>query len=150
MTAKIQIVVSNLHHVMELSKTMNQEDKDEVTSLGMSPKKALFYSYKYSLLRRTALVEGQVAAMWGVFGVPMGVTGQPYLLTSPLVKSIKVKEFVSIYKNEVQQMKKLFPVLENYVDASYQGAVRMLKIAGFSLEPVTLSGKSFYKFRMAS
>lgn len=150
MTSKVQIVVSNLHHVVELSKTMNQADRDEITSLGMSPKKALFYSYKYSLLRRTALVDGGVAAMWGVFGVPMGVTGQPYLLTSPLVKNLEVKEFVRIYKNEVQQMKKLFPVLENYVDASYQGAVRMLKIAGFSLESVTLNGKSFYKFRMAS
>lgn len=146
----IQIVPSTIRHVTELSETMNDLDKKEIVSLGMTPRKALFYSYKFSLMRRTGLVDGGVVAMWGVFGVPMGITGQPYLLTSPLVKDIPVREFVSVYKNEVRQMKKLFPVLENYVDASYEGAVRMLRITGFSLEPVTLNDKSFYKFRIVS
>lgn len=146
----IQIVPSTLRHVTELSETMNDLDKKEIVSLGMTPRKALFYSYKFSLMRRTAVIDGGVAAMWGVFGVPMGITGQPYLLTSPLVRTIPVRKFVSIYKNEVQQMKKLFPVLENYVDASYEGAIRMLRIAGFSLESVTLNDKSFYKFRMVA
>ena len=146
----ITIVPSTLKHVRELSETMREADKNEMSRLGVAPHKALFYSFKFSILRRTALIDGKVAAMWGVYGVPTGITGQPYLLTSPVSETVSPLKFAKIYMNEVNQMKKLFPVLQNYVDASYTGAVRMLKLAGFELEPVTLNGNDFYKFSMVS
>lgn len=144
------IVTSTLDHVKELSETMREADKNEVRKLGISHHKALFYSYKFSLMRKTALIDDKVVAMWGVFGVPLGVTGQPYFLTSSLIETLPPIKFAKLYLNEVNQMKKLFPVLENYVDADYTGAVRMLKIAGFTLEPVTLNGCKFYKYTMVS
>jgi hypothetical protein len=143
------IVTSTLDHVKELSDTMREADKNELSKLGMQPHKALFYSFKFSLLRKTALIDDKVAAMWGVYGVPTGMTGQPYLLTSPLAESVSPLKFAKIYINEVNQMKKLFPVLQNYVDASYTGAIRMLRIAGFDLEPVTLNNHEFYKFSLS-
>lgn len=144
------IVTSTLPHVRELSETMRDNDKKELSKLGLAPHKALFYSYKFSLMRKTALIDGKVAAMWGVYGVPTGITGQPYFLTSHLVETLPPIKFIKLYLNEVNQMKKLFPVLQNYVDADYTGAVRMLKIAGFNLEPVTLNGHKFYKYQMVS
>lgn len=146
----IEVVPSTLDHVKELSLSMRQSDRDELIKLGVNPHDGLSLSYEFSVIRKTALFEDKVVAMWGVFGTPTGMTGQPYLLTSPLIEDISVFKLARIYKNEVSQMKKLFPVLQNYVDASYTGAVRMLKIAGFILEPVTLNGNEFYKFTMVS
>lgn len=144
----IEVVPSTTDHVRELTDNMRQSDRDELIRLGLEPSDGLFFSYEFSVVRKTALIDGKVAAMWGVFGTPTGITGQPYLLTSPLVETISPFKFAKIYKNEVEQMKKLFPVLQNYVDASYTGAVRMLKIAGFILEEATLNDNAFYKFSM--
>jgi len=68
----------------------------------------------------------------------LGQVGTPWLLTSDAVKNISPLKFTRIYQQEVGKMKRLFPVLENYVDAEYNGAIRLLKIVGFELgEAVT-------------
>jgi hypothetical protein len=86
--------------------------------------------------------------MWGVAGISLGIKGMPYLITSPLSETISPIKFAKIYTSQVKEMKKLFPVLENYVDASYTGAVRMLSLAGFRLDPVTINNNDFFKFSM--
>ena len=47
-------------------------------------------------------------------------------------------------------MNSVFPVLENYVDAKYDEAVRLLKIVGFELTPQKINGNDFYKYKMVS
>lgn len=125
----------------------------EALGLGLDPEKAVFFSYRGGLWRRTALINGRVAAMWGLAGTPMGLVGQPYLITSPVCQEISPIRFARVYREEVKTMKKLFPILENYVDASYEGAVRMLRIAGFELKgprKVPPFDKEFYQFRMSN
>lgn len=115
--------------------------------MGLNPDTALYHTYRNALYRKTALLNGEVAAMWGVCGTPLSISGVPYLLTSPLVETVSPIVFSRLYIKEVQEMKKLFPVLENYVDAEYTCAVKMLLLAGFKLEgPITLNNSLFYKF----
>ncbi len=146
----IEIVNSTIEHVRELSLTLREKDKQEAVAAGLVPSEALFYSFNSAIFRKTGLVNGHVAAMWGVSGNPLGILGQPYLITGEYVNDISPIRFAKIYKQEVDQMKRYFSVLENYVDASYTGAVRMLKITGFDLsEPFkTNTGYSFQKFSM--
>lgn len=130
---RVELRESNLRDVRELTKIMRKNDQLEAIALGSSPNRALYQSFKHGLYRITALIDGDVAAMWGVAGSPLGIVGQPYLVTGTNVTKISAIRFTKIYKSEVSKMLRLFPVLENYVDASYTSAVRMLELAGFTV-----------------
>ncbi len=81
----------------------------------------------------------------------MGNTGAPWLLTSPEALKVSPLRFARVYKAEVQKMLKMFPNLVNYVDSSYNQAVRLLQIVGFDLEdpkPYGKNGGLFRKFTM--
>lgn len=82
-----------------------------------------------------------------MYGSALGLVGQPYFLTGPSIEKINPMKFSRLYKQEVQEMQKIFPILENYVDATYLGAIRMLKIAGFRLsDPINVNGNYFRRF----
>lgn len=148
---KIEIVDSTPKHTRELGKTLREEDKKEAERLGLDPAKAVFYAYRQASYRKTALIDNKVAAVWGVAGTPLGFTGRPYLITGTEVDKISPIKFARIYLEEVKKMRKLFPILENYVDASYLGAVRMLRIAGFKFNrTLSLGENKFYIFTMES
>ena len=147
----IEIVQSTHEHVRMLSQVMCEQDMREVEALGLSPQKALWRSYKGSICRETAFVNGQIAAMWGVSGNPMGLQGAPWLLTSNVSKTVSPVAFAFIYRRSVRGMLELFPTLENWVDASYTEAVRLLQIIGFELgepEPLGPKGALFRKYIM--
>lgn len=149
MISNIKLVESTYDHVHELAQTMRQKDKIECVRFGCQPDKALFYSFKNAVIRRTGLVNNRVAAMWGVVGTPLSFNGTPYLLTSPEIEKIPALTFARIYKKEVEAMAKVFPILENYVDFEYKEAIKLLKIVGFEIDTLncyTNSGHKFYRF----
>ena len=59
----LEIRISILEDVEELIKTIRPKDKLEAEALGMSAKTALYLTFKYGLIRRTALLDGKVIAM---------------------------------------------------------------------------------------
>ena len=147
----ITVIPSNIEHVKELEYDIREADKKEAEALGMSANKALFYSYKHALIRRTVLVDGRVAAMFGVCGSPLGVVGQIYLITGNVCDTVNPIRFAKVYMKELKALKSLFPVLENYVHSDHLGAVGMLKLAGFELsEPIDINGAKFQRFSMVS
>lgn len=125
---------ATLEHAVEVGVHLRAEDAREVAAFGFGPIDAVVESFKNSLWRRAGIVGGQVAAVWGVTGTPMGVVGVPWLMTTPAILDVSPLVFARIYRGEVAEMLRRFPVLENYVDARYLGAVRMLKLAGFHLD----------------
>ena len=146
----IIIETATTEHVRQLAKNIRSNDQLEANKLGIEPHKGLFVAYRQSILRRSALLNGGVIAMWGIAGTPLSKTGQPWLITGEGVNKISPIKFARLYKEQVQDMKAYFDVLSNYVDAEYEGAVRMLKIAGFTLsEPFPL-GPQKSMFRLFS
>lgn len=145
--ASVEIVPSEAPHVAMLAAAMREADAREVTILGLDPRKMLWNSYRRGVIRKTAFVDGQIAAMWGCAGSLLGHTGQPYLATGNAVNLISPIAFARIYRREVAEMKKMFPVLENYVDATYNGAVRMLELAGFRIGDAVPVGPNNAPFR---
>lgn len=147
---EITIVQTTPEHLRALVPVLRESDRKEIVSFGISPEKALWRSYKGSVIKKTAFIDGKIAAVWGVHGSFMGTKGAPWLLTSEEVYKISPLKFARIYQKEVAEMQSLFPVLENYADASYNGAIRLLGIIGFDLgEPETMGvHKALYrKFR---
>lgn len=147
MVVNVSIIDSTAAHTRELSKTLRVADRLEVSRLGEDPDKIVFKAYRISLYRKTVLIDGNVAAMWGVYGMPLGQQGFVWFLTGSGIEKISPHRFVSIYRKEVQIMKRLFPVLENFVDASYTEAVRLLQLSGFHLEePTIINNFPFHRF----
>lgn len=148
--AEVDIVPTLSNHIRALADTIRPKDREEIESYGWSVNKGLWKCFKGGLMNRTALINGRVAACWGVGGAYMGSRGAPWLITSYEVERISPLQFARIYKNEVKQMLEAFPVLENYVLWDYEEAIRMLKICGFKIGDMEAYGDGTYrKFSMA-
>lgn len=126
------IVVAEPAHIRLLSTRLRVEDQAEVEAAGMDARKALWRSFRQATLARTAFVDGEIAAMWGIGGCPLGTLGRPWLLTAPPIEHVKVA-FIRESRYEVREMLTLFPELRGFVDARYQRAVRLLQVLGFSI-----------------
>lgn len=152
MTPDYEIVESTVAHLAEMRRHMRENDRLELTCLGVSVKKALLDSYRSSIFRRTALVGGKVAAMWGVGGNYLAGKGTPWLLTTSEIEKRPIA-FLKEGRREVRKMLMMFPHLENYVLASYERAVGLLVMFGFTMhepEPYGPQGALFRRFEMGA
>lgn len=142
---------SVLSDIPDIYQDLRELDRLEALRLGVNTLDSLRKAYSHSLYCKTFRIDNEIAAMSGVAGNLFGDIGIPFLLTTNKVYEISPFTFSRIYIDQVRAMLELYPRLENYVDASYKGAVKLLKIAGFKLEgPLELGPKkhSFYKFSM--
>ncbi len=102
------------------------------------------------MLRRTYLVDGEIAAMSGLCGDMLGDIGCPYLLTAQAAGRLPLA-FLRHYRSAVAEMLQHKLRLEGYVIASYVEACRMLTLVGFTLEkPAPFGPKQalFHRFWM--
>ena len=148
--SEIQIVPAEYKHLLALAPVMRTADRCEVMAAGMTPLKALFRSWRPSMIANAGFVDGEIAAVWGMIGSPLGRVGNPWLLTSAAVEKVP-RAFLEIGREEVRRMLSLCPMLVGLVDPSYWKAVRFLAFLGYSFgEPVSYGprGASFLQFRM--
>lgn len=148
---QVHIVETHPVHLQELTLSLRPADRAEAEAYGFPTNKVLWRSYKNSIMRKTAIIDGRVAAVWGVSGVPLGDVGEPFLATSDVVDKISPLRFCRIYQEEVLKMLQIFPHLVNYVDSQYTKAVRLLDIVGFRIDeplPFGPHGALFCKFSM--
>lgn len=144
------IVPTTPDHVYALADNLRAEDVEELAATGISARRALWRGYRRSLWCRTAFVDGEVAAIWGLNGGALSNFGVPWLLTGPAIERVPFA-FVKEARREVAQMARLCPHLENRVLASYAKAVKMLRMLGFEILPAEkfgARGKLFYPFRI--
>lgn len=133
-----------------LVQNLRPEDELEVTSLGQDPRKALRACYRNGAIRRTAEIDGEIAAMWGLCGAFLCDTGEPYLLTAKSIERMPVA-FVREARAQVSDMLALRSRLVGYVDAKYQRACRFLGVLGFDLgepQPTGVNRAMFRKFEL--
>lgn len=133
--------------IYALASRLRTEDESEITGLlAKSPRVALRASYRHAILRRTALIDGEIAAMWGLGGAMLSDIGTPWLMTTPLVERVPVT-FLKVGRAQLAEMLMHRRFLSNYVLATYRGAVRFLEVLGFVLDPATPMGPQGLPFR---
>lgn len=131
-----EIVLTDRTHVAALGGNLRAADLSEIQAAGMTGQRALWRSWRAAYYSSTAVVDGEVAAIWGVGGCPLGRVGRPWLLTSPAVEKVRLA-FVREARAEVGKMLIIFPEMRGFVDSRYQGALRLLQTLGFDLsEPL--------------
>jgi hypothetical protein len=134
--AQYEIVPTEPAHVRELGSNLRAADRSEVVSAGMTGQRALWRSYRAAYYSATALVDGEVAAIWGAGGSPLGKIGRPWLLTSPAVEKARYA-ILRVGRAETAKMLNIYPEMRGFVDSRYKGALRLLEGLGFDLsEPM--------------
>lgn len=150
--AEYRIVDAEREHVAALVQNMRAEDAAEAEALGLRPRAALWRSFRRSILRRTAFIDGEIAAMWGLCGNLLSDEAMPWLATTPAVERMPVA-FVKEGRRAIAEMISIRPVLRNVVPARYTKAVGLLYMLGFKLgepEPFGPKGIIFRTFTMGA
>lgn len=130
------ILLTEPSHVRELGNNLRAADRSEIQAAGMTGQRALWRSYRAAYYSATAVVDGEVAAIWGVGGSPLGRIGRPWLLTAPVIERVRLA-FIREARVETGKMLAIYPEMRGFVDSRYKGALRLLRTLGFDLsEPV--------------
>lgn len=132
MNPTIEIIDTVPSHVRQMADCMKEQLKTMAFRLGISPQKALWKSYKQSIFCKTAFVNGDLAAIWGCAGKPADDKAYPWLICSPIVEDYPFRVMFA-FKQELNKMLTMFPILEDWVDDTDIKVKRMLKMTGFIL-----------------
>ncbi|WP_148663187.1 hypothetical protein [Hydrogenophaga sp. PBC] len=139
-------------HVDELAANLRAADRWELMCSGHTDhRKAIADSLGYSTHMATVLIDGRVAAIFGL--VPLSlVTGvaAPWLLGTDLVTQNR-RALMRVAPAYIAAMARAYPHLINLVHAENEFAVRWLRRAGFTLhapEPHPSTGHPFHRFEM--
>ena len=140
---------ATLSDVYALARSLREGDRAEQIAVGRDPRRALRLSFLRSLYAPEAcVVDGEVAAMWGLGGDFLSEEGQPWLMTGTAVERIPVA-FVKIATGWIEQALAVKPSLVNSVIASYPQALALLTRLGFRLdEPQPAGHARFCRFHV--
>lgn len=127
---QIEIIDTIPSHIRSMVECMKEQLKTTAFMLGISPQKALWKSYKQSIFSKTAFINGEIAAIWGCAGDVVGEKGIPWLICSPAVEDYPFR-VMFVFRQELNNMLRMFSILEDFVDESDEKVKRMLKITGF-------------------
>jgi hypothetical protein len=136
-----EIVDADKTHIKPLADAMRDADRKECIALGYRAFRAINLSMKGSLYARTALVNGNVAAMYGVTGTLMS-TGNPWVLTTDLVKTAP-HVFLRETIKQVDEMLDYYVTLRAFIHNDYEAAIKFFNYVGFEIsdEPVRQGAK---------
>lgn len=145
------IVEATEQHIEMLAPRLRLLDCLELTANGSSAIDHLRRCYRGAVMRKTAFVEAEIAAAWGLHcGTLLSGEGHPWLMTAPPIERAPIA-FVKEARREVERMLDVRPRLINYVLASYGGAIRLLSVLGFTIgepEPLGPNRVMFRRFEM--
>lgn len=147
----VDITRSTAAHCEQLAANMRAADRAEVQAAGLSGIRALGRAFRGGMMCRTAFVDGEIAAMWGLGGTLLSDIGHPWLLTTAAVERVPIA-FVKVAKRELAAMLDQRRTLRNWVAADYAQAIRFLQVLGFTLaEPAPFGPKGllFRQFEMS-
>jgi len=90
MTSRVRIVPAEIGHVYRMAANLRPEDAAEAVRFDQEPRWALRQFFRYSLIVRTAFVDGKIAAMWGLKADLLSDTGHLWLITTPAARRMPV------------------------------------------------------------
>lgn len=148
--ADIRIVPAAHRHINRLARDLRAIDRAECEAMGRTAKAALRHGILASAWARTALVDGEPQAMFGVV-VENALTGVgvPWFLGTDAVYR-HGRAMLARGPAILMRMGDLCPTLRNLVGADNARAIRMLRWWGFTIEPepVIVRGMAFLRFSM--
>lgn len=137
---KIEVIPTEIYHIEYLLDELKNLSNEDAYRFGFDTNKVLIKTYNNSVFVKTAIVNDEIVAVWGVLGTYLGSTGYPWSLMSPKTEHYPFR-FTSLYRKELNKMLELFPVLIDMVDIKHTKVLRMLRLMGFTFgEPAPFNG----------
>jgi hypothetical protein len=135
-----------------LVRNMREHDKMEVNAAThMGIRNAVQTSVIMSTYSKTGLVNDELVCMWGVCPISLlSGSGSPWMLGTDLITE-KQRIFLRRSKPWLDDIRKDYRYLENFVDARNVMSIKWLKWLGFEMdeaEPYGIHGEPFHKFTM--
>jgi len=141
-----EIVPSTLVHVRTIARTMREDERAEIAAVGWKPRHLVHALYRSSDESWCALVDGKVAAVWGVRGPLMSETADVWLFTSPAIERIK-HAFFKEARMRLSDLMATRRKLWSSVTPGHQKSIRFWTMLGFRLtdaRPVGPCGAMFH------
>lgn len=154
MRSRAVITEATLEDLEELAPILRQADREEIeAATGKDVLDVLKSSLEFSTLAWAGRVNGELLCVFGV-GSPSLASGIgiPWLLGSKAIDKYS-RTFMRQTTPYMKRMKKLCPLMVNFVDARNTKSIEWLKRLGFTIldaEPWGVSGLPFHKFEMRS
>jgi hypothetical protein len=138
----VSILPSTASHLVELARNLRREDREVIALVGQ-PQDVVRFNYQASFLSRTALLDGEVAAIWGLAAVAPQVANL-WLLTTPLIEHVSFPALVRLARREVDQMLRHRRRIIGIVATSHREAILLLEVLGFTIgSPTMINGAWF-------
>jgi hypothetical protein len=149
---KVEIREVEEGDVAVLVRNMREHDIQEVNAAThMGLRNAVQTSVIMSTYSKTGLVNDELVCMWGVCPISLlSGSGSPWMLGTDLITE-KQRIFLRRSKPWLDDIRKDYRYLENFVDARNTMSIKWLKWLGFEMdeaEPYGIHGEPFHKFTM--
>lgn len=142
---EVELVPAQLRHVHMVAARMRAEDRAEVLASGLyRPAQALRASLRASEFARTAFIGREVLAMLGVAKAD-DVVAVPWMLTTDAVEQHPMA-FWRACKAGLAQMRELYPVMAQAIDARHGRALSWAKRLGFIVGDAAPFGRAGLQF----
>ena len=140
---RYRIVPCRIEHLREMARTMRGEDRAEIEGAGLVVRHVLMRLWRGTIQPRAAIVDGEVAAIWGDEGGLVEHAGRMWLFTAPPVERLPLAFFRET-RREVAEKLAYRQVLVADVADSYLSAQRFFRLLGFTIgEPFTVRDKAY-------
>lgn len=133
---KIEVVDVSPLHIGPMIAAM---EPSEVASTP-HPRRVLRAAVADSAYRRTALLDGRVAAMWGVTGPLAAATGHVWLLMSRAARAVPVKVILALVRDELAAVMATKTELVSFAPAADARALRFMRFLGFAVAEPDAAG----------
>lgn len=137
MSPQITIEDTEPLHLREMAVAMQPQSAETALKMGTTPLKALWHSYRQSLICKSVFINGKLSAIFGVSGFIFGEVGRPWLIMTPETQEHPFR-VAFLYRKELRKMLDMFPVLEEYVPENNDASIRMLELMGFHVSKNTV------------
>lgn len=129
---RYRIEPATIAHVRLMATVMREQDRAEITNMGLGVRETLLRLYRTSAVARAATVDGDLAAIWGLQGELLSDTGSPWLFTAPPIERARFA-FAKETRREIAEMLQTRRRLTTGVLASYTQSTRFFEMLGFSI-----------------
>jgi hypothetical protein len=127
---EVRFVEGQPHHCGQMARALRHEYRDIFAAIGLNAHRELRAEFDRSYFRRTALVDGRVAAMWGVSGTKLSSTGYAWLALSQEATKHRV-EIVRRTRRELDDIMQSKVVIQARILPGDETARRFARFLGF-------------------
>lgn len=128
----ITIKKTNPLHLRLMSNAMSADSIEVAKGLGTTPLRALWASYRKSLYCKSFFINDKIAAICGLSGSIFSDTARPWLVLTAEIREYPLR-VAFCYRRELNEMQKMFEILEEYAPDDNKASIRMLELMNFKV-----------------